>query len=58
LTPTLGTVVASAAPLLRQLTAAPADAHYPDDIWADEVLLGQNILERSCVHLQDGDRNV
>jgi len=27
-------------------------------IWADEVLLDPNTLERSCVHLQNGDCNV
>ena len=27
----------------------------PHDIWADEVLLDPNTLERSCVHLQNGD---
>ena len=29
--------------------------HYPDDSRADEVLLGPNSLERSCVHLPNGD---
>ena len=27
-------------------------------IWADEVLLDPHTLERSCVHLQNGDRHV
>jgi hypothetical protein len=30
----------------------------PDDIWTDEMLLGPNTPERSCVHLQNGDCNV
>ena len=36
----------------------PTIPHYSDDIWADEVLLDPGTLERSCVHLQNGDCHV
>ncbi len=41
-----------------QLATVRSIPRCPDEIWADEVLLGPNALERSCVHLQNGDCHV